>query len=329
LLLLVLIVVVLRCVIRLPPPATADVELFAVGDMDRHVEAVPTGVDRALVETFPLVKFRDDLFESSDDAHCAVCLADYDEQESLRKLPACSHYFHVSCIGEWLRTRCSCPLCRRYVLLQPTQAEPGQAAQAERGQGTQAAQGQAVQADVVHPTQAEQVPAGQCDESSECGERGESAHTDGRLAMQWVQQAQEEGQQVQRGGCGVAMEGCELIQGGREEFAMREDGCGEGVCEEQHAGAHLQLKNQQQQQRQEQEDGEKGERECEKEGLMRQEEEVQLLQQGCGRDNGVIYSQEPASESLLNGEAGGQHQRQGEGNAEQGEHACTKKDRIG
>ncbi|CAI5957919.1 unnamed protein product, partial [Closterium sp. NIES-65] len=67
-LLLVLIVIVLRCVIRRPPPAAADVELSALGDMDRHVEAVPTGVDRALVESFPLVKFRDDLFESSDDA---------------------------------------------------------------------------------------------------------------------------------------------------------------------------------------------------------------------------------------------------------------------
>jgi hypothetical protein len=43
---------------------------------------------------------------------CGVCLADLADGDALRVLPACMHYFHAACVGEWLRAHGTCPLCR-------------------------------------------------------------------------------------------------------------------------------------------------------------------------------------------------------------------------
>ncbi|KAI9892186.1 MAG: hypothetical protein M1814_001645 [Vezdaea aestivalis] len=44
---------------------------------------------------------------------CLVCLCDYMNEDELRKLDSCGHFFHRECIDQWLTTgRNSCPLCR-------------------------------------------------------------------------------------------------------------------------------------------------------------------------------------------------------------------------
>lgn len=44
---------------------------------------------------------------------CQICLADYEAEDTCRRLTKCSHYFHRECIDEWLTTgRNNCPLCR-------------------------------------------------------------------------------------------------------------------------------------------------------------------------------------------------------------------------
>ncbi|KAI4996833.1 hypothetical protein ZWY2020_052175 [Hordeum vulgare] len=42
-------------------------------------------------------------------AMCLVCLSDLADGEAASVLPACMHYFHAACIGEWLRVRATCP----------------------------------------------------------------------------------------------------------------------------------------------------------------------------------------------------------------------------
>ncbi|KAF9354874.1 hypothetical protein BGX26_007259 [Mortierella sp. AD094] len=46
------------------------------------------------------------------DAVCAICLCDYEDDEELRKM-SCRHYFHKDCVDEWLRLNRNCPLCKR------------------------------------------------------------------------------------------------------------------------------------------------------------------------------------------------------------------------
>ncbi|CAN6226866.1 unnamed protein product [Urochloa humidicola] len=51
---------------------------------------------------------------------CAVCLADFDDGETVRVLPECLHYFHAECIGTWLQGSTSCPMCRAETTPTPT-----------------------------------------------------------------------------------------------------------------------------------------------------------------------------------------------------------------
>jgi len=46
------------------------------------------------------------------ESECLVCLGEFEQEESLRLLPKCSHAFHVPCIDTWLRSHKTCPLCR-------------------------------------------------------------------------------------------------------------------------------------------------------------------------------------------------------------------------
>ncbi|CAN6382164.1 unnamed protein product [Urochloa humidicola] len=43
---------------------------------------------------------------------CGVCLSELADGEVIRVLPACMHYFHAACVGEWFSAHATCPLCR-------------------------------------------------------------------------------------------------------------------------------------------------------------------------------------------------------------------------
>ncbi|EEF34738.1 ring finger protein, putative [Ricinus communis] len=74
-----------------------------------------TGLDEALIKSITMCKYRkgDGLIEGTD---CSVCLSEFQEDESIRLLPKCSHAFHVSCIDTWLKSHSNCPLCRANII---------------------------------------------------------------------------------------------------------------------------------------------------------------------------------------------------------------------
>ncbi|KAF9604768.1 hypothetical protein IFM89_010309 [Coptis chinensis] len=43
---------------------------------------------------------------------CAVCLNEFEDDETLRLLPKCDHVFHPECIDAWLASHTTCPVCR-------------------------------------------------------------------------------------------------------------------------------------------------------------------------------------------------------------------------
>ena len=89
-------------------------------EWSRHKE----GLSAAEIAELPLVSYRDVKQHRIsggriDPLECAVCLLEFDDDDSLRLLPTCPHAFHPECIGLWLEKHVTCPLCRASVLDAP------------------------------------------------------------------------------------------------------------------------------------------------------------------------------------------------------------------
>ncbi|KAK3042946.1 hypothetical protein RJ639_001022 [Escallonia herrerae] len=69
------------------------------------------GLPQSVIDSIAVFKYNrgEGLNEGTE---CSVCLNEFQEDESLRLLPKCSHAFHILCIDTWLRSHTNCPLCR-------------------------------------------------------------------------------------------------------------------------------------------------------------------------------------------------------------------------
>lgn len=74
----------------------------------------PRGIDPKLLDTFPILVYSTikDLKIGREALECAVCLGEFEDHETLRLLPKCSHVFHPDCIDTWLSSHVTCPVCR-------------------------------------------------------------------------------------------------------------------------------------------------------------------------------------------------------------------------
>lgn len=55
--------------------------------------------------------------ESEIDDMCAICRANMNDNEILRKIKKCDHCFHINCLDRWLETKITCPICRQDIRL--------------------------------------------------------------------------------------------------------------------------------------------------------------------------------------------------------------------
>lgn len=81
------------------------------------------GLDEGFIKSITVFKYKrgDGLVESTD---CAVCLTEFNEEESLRLMPNCQHAFHPPCIDTWLRSQSNCPICRAPMIGHPPPERP-------------------------------------------------------------------------------------------------------------------------------------------------------------------------------------------------------------
>ncbi|CAI8604508.1 unnamed protein product [Vicia faba] len=77
---------------------------------------VGIGINPQLLKTFPILLYSslNKHVKEGDEGTlpCAVCLADFHDNDSIRVLPPCNHFFHPPCIDAWLSSHVTCPVCR-------------------------------------------------------------------------------------------------------------------------------------------------------------------------------------------------------------------------
>merc|ERR1719197_992195 len=70
----------------------------------------------AKIETVP---YKSELFVQGDEEakgdkapdECCICMEKFSEKGVIKRT-GCQHYFHEECLGKWLKTQVTCPLCR-------------------------------------------------------------------------------------------------------------------------------------------------------------------------------------------------------------------------
>lgn len=82
--------------------------------------AAARGLEQSILETFPTFPYSEvkDLKIGKGGLECAVCLNEFEGDETLRLLPKCDHVFHAECIDAWLASHVTCPVCRANLAVQ-------------------------------------------------------------------------------------------------------------------------------------------------------------------------------------------------------------------
>ncbi|KAL1219992.1 putative RING-H2 finger protein ATL37 [Cardamine amara subsp. amara] len=72
-----------------------------------------SGIDKDIIESFPLFLYSEinELKIGKGGVECEICLNEFEDEETLRWMPPCSHTFHANCIDEWLSSQSTCPVC--------------------------------------------------------------------------------------------------------------------------------------------------------------------------------------------------------------------------
>jgi len=62
-------------------------------------------------------KYTDKLEYSSEYSDCSICYENYTDQDDIRKLKSCNHYYHKECINNWVinYNNNTCPMCRKII----------------------------------------------------------------------------------------------------------------------------------------------------------------------------------------------------------------------
>lgn len=82
---------------------------------------VQRGLDPEVIEMFPTLVYSTvkGLKIGKSALECAVCLNEFEDDETLRLIPKCDHVFHPDCIDAWLAAHTTCPVCRANLVPQP------------------------------------------------------------------------------------------------------------------------------------------------------------------------------------------------------------------
>eukprot|EP00924_Labyrinthula_sp_SR-Ha-C_P015865 snap_masked-scaffold_4-processed-gene-11.27-mRNA-1 protein AED:0.35 eAED:0.35 QI:0/-1/0/1/-1/1/1/0/350 len=82
------------------------------------------GASKKFINSLPLKKFKE-IEKPEKETTCPICLVNFEEEDEVRVLPCNgNHYFHKTCVDDWLVLNATCPLCRDVINKEAVNAEP-------------------------------------------------------------------------------------------------------------------------------------------------------------------------------------------------------------
>ncbi|XP_071732291.1 E3 ubiquitin-protein ligase ATL6-like [Rutidosis leptorrhynchoides] len=83
--------------------------------------AATRGLSADVLQTFPTFTYSTvkGLKIGKGALECAVCLNEFEDEETIRLIPKCDHVFHAECIDAWLESHVTCPVCRSDLVPKP------------------------------------------------------------------------------------------------------------------------------------------------------------------------------------------------------------------
>ncbi|KAK4851864.1 hypothetical protein QYF36_019028 [Acer negundo] len=96
------------------------------GSLRSRLAAAARGLDPTVIEKFPTLVYSEVkvLKIGKGALECAVCLCEFEDDETLRLIPKCDHVFHPECIDAWLSSHTTCPVCRANLSPQSGESDP-------------------------------------------------------------------------------------------------------------------------------------------------------------------------------------------------------------
>ncbi|XP_010500022.1 PREDICTED: RING-H2 finger protein ATL34-like [Camelina sativa] len=96
------------------PPGTSSDDTEGGGGEVAWTRRTSRGLEPDVIKSFPSFLYSQvkGLKIGKGGVECAICLNEFEDEETLRLMPPCSHAFHVVCIDVWLSSRSTCPVCR-------------------------------------------------------------------------------------------------------------------------------------------------------------------------------------------------------------------------
>ncbi|XP_039127299.1 E3 ubiquitin-protein ligase ATL6-like [Dioscorea cayenensis subsp. rotundata] len=84
---------------------------------------IKRGLDPTILASFPSMPYAEvrELKLGLGALECAVCLLEFEDDETLKLLPRCCHVYHSDCIDAWLAAHVTCPVCRFNLAAAPTE----------------------------------------------------------------------------------------------------------------------------------------------------------------------------------------------------------------
>ncbi|KAK7387087.1 hypothetical protein VNO78_27587 [Psophocarpus tetragonolobus] len=69
-----------------------------------------------IIQKLPVQQFNStEVLKLYNESCCSICFQDFEDEEFVKILPKCGHFFHLVCVDKWLVQQGSCPMCRIYV----------------------------------------------------------------------------------------------------------------------------------------------------------------------------------------------------------------------